>query len=81
MKKIILSIALIFTLSVAASAQKDGFFGWNDLDDSNERYHGADFELSLPSSHGMDTDNDAPLGGGLLILAALGGSYLLIKKK
>lgn len=37
--------------------------------------------LNLPNMHGLDGDQDTPIGSGIAVLAALGGAYLLRKKR
>lgn len=76
MKKILLAIALIFTISVASNAQADGFFKWNGNDE--ETFRGIDEGFMLPQHHGTVNDyNSVPLSGGLLVLTALGAGYAL----
>lgn len=78
MKKIFLAIALTVALGFGASAQRDGFFNdWEDFD--NLRDEGI--MPSLPNGHGLNGDQDAPLGTGLLILTALGAGYAVSKRK
>ena len=83
MKKLITTIifALIFGLNL--SAQSDGFFSYNNID--NNRNGNSDWSIvpSLPSSHGFDFDQSAapaPLGSGLLILGGLSIFYAKRKK-
>lgn len=80
MKKIFLAIALVLTLGFGANAQiglTDAFF--NDWAQSDLM---RDITLiSLPNEHGLDTDVNAPLGSGLVILGALGAAYALRKKE
>ena len=83
MKKLITTIifALIFGLNL--SAQSDGFFSYNNID--NNRNGNSDWSIvpSLPSSHGLDFDQSAapaPLGSGLLILGGLSIFYAKRKK-
>ena len=80
MKKIFLAIALVLTLGFGANAQiglTDAFF--NDWAQSDLT---RDITLiSLPNEHGLDTDVNAPLGSGLVILGALGAAYALRKKE
>ena len=82
MKKILLTIALVMTLSFGAKAQfelTDAFF--NDWAES-DRLAGSGFSFVLPTSHGFGEDTpSAPLGSGLLILTALGAGYTLKKKR
>ena len=42
---------------------------------------GGDGLLSLPGTHGSGQDATAPLGTGIALLAALGGAYLVTKKR
>ena len=82
MKKILFAIAIVMTTVFAADAQ-DSFFKWNDVD--NEVYrdisNGTSNQFVLPVYHGSETDENAPLGTGLLILAALGAGYTVYRKK
>ena len=76
MKKIILAIALF--AAVSANAQSDGFFTYNNVEEqrSNESWG------SMPAmiGHGLDGDQSAPLGSGLLLLAGMGLAYGFRKK-
>lgn len=78
MKKTILATALVMTMSLAASAQSDGFFSKYD--------NGGNREISDPSKALVmpgtplgsdDNSNASPLGSGLLVLTALGAVYAL----
>lgn len=81
MKKILFTIALIFTISFGANAQKDGFFRWNG-NDEDDIYRNIDNGFVLPSTHGTVNDyNSVPLSGGLLVLTALGAGYALKRTK
>ena len=75
MKKIILAIAL-FT-AVSASAQSDGFFVYNNVEQNRTEGWGT-----MPSmiGHGSTEDQSAPLGSGLLLLAGMGLAYGIRKK-
>ena len=86
MKKILLVFVIIITRGFIASAQSDGFLrGGSDGYDGGSRGISNTTPLLPSASYGVgETDNDqpaAPLGSGLLILCALGGAYLLRKKK
>ena len=69
------------TMAFSVNAQSDGFFNWNDADDETFRYNENGIIFNLPASHGVDYDSNAPLGSGLLILAALSVGYATKKKK
>ena len=76
MKKIILAIALF--AAVSANAQSDGFFTYNNVEEqrTNESWG------SMPAmiGHGLEGDQSAPLGSGLLLLAVMGLAYGFRKK-
>jgi len=85
MKKILFAVAIVLTMSFGANAQyfdggNDGFFNnWKDVGNGLDRDNG--FGLPLPGDHGSTNDEPVPLGSGLLVLTALGGAYLLRKRK
>ena len=81
MKKIFITIAILMTMAFSANAQSDAFFNWNDADNETYRYNDNGVTFNLPASHGVDYDSNAPLGSGLLILAALSVGYATKKKK
>ena len=83
MKKTILTIAIVLGIALGASAQNRGLF-----DRGPER--GYEYEaydrtggsaLMLPQYHGMDTDSEAPLSGGALLLIGFGAAYALKRRK
>lgn len=80
MKKILLALAIVMTMGYCANAQggMDGFFN-----SYNEDYRAAGDQFDAMNNtmpgHGQTTD--APLGGGLLILTALGVGYAASRKR
>ena len=82
MKNILLAIAFVFVMAFGASAQggrTDGFFGYSD--NSNDRTS-AYQDIDFPINHFSGKDQEgAPLGSGLLILAALGAGYAVARKR
>ena len=74
MKKVVLTIAIVLGLGMASFAQ-NGLFGKGGDEDMKE--------ITLPSlpNHGVSTNQDAPLGGGALLLLGLGAAYALKKSK
>jgi len=84
MKKILLATALVMTMGFAASAQySDSYFkNWdNGINDRTGTISGV-----LPANPGggigdYTTDQPAPVGGGLLILTALGAGYAMARKR
>ena len=86
MKKSILILAIILGITFGASAQNRGLFDRGpqrdtyDSYDSYENRNGA-FGFNLPSSHGQDNDEPAPLGSGALLLIGFGAAYAGLKRK
>ena len=83
MKKILLAIALVITMSFGAKAQffglSDGFF--NDWG-ASDAIRTTGFLPLLPTVHGeLDDQSAAPLGSGLFILSALGAGYTFARRK
>ena len=78
MKKLLFTIALLITLSVATNAQKDGFFSWNGNDEDDIYRDVTTSGLVLPSTHGTGVDyNSTPIGSGIAILTLLGAGYAI----
>ena len=79
MKKILLVLAIVFTMCFGVKAQhgnSDAFFNNREIDNRTGEENAF---MGLPSDHGLTGDAPAPLGSGLLILSALGGGYLVGK--
>ena len=77
MKKIIATLSIVFAVTFAAEAQV--FIIDEDID--NPRVETEEFDINNPGFHGSGSDWYLPLGDGALLLAALGGAYLLNKKR
>ena len=79
MKKVVLTIAIVFAFGIGAKAQiglTDAFF--NDWQTSNS------IELimpGLPGGHGIDDDISLPLGSGVFILGALSAGYATLRRR
>ena len=91
MKKLTITIVLILGLTMTTFAD-GGLFkrGYNAQNGSSGyNYFGAKAEgdnagspaMPLLPQHGEDTNQPAPLGSGIVLLAALGGAYLVGKKR
>ena len=83
MKKLALIAAIILGLSMTTFADPNGgglfkrgaepeYFGNRD---------GEEPDMPMLPTHGMEDNQGAPLGTGIAVLAALGGAYLVAKKR
>ena len=88
MKKQLLTIAIILGLGMTAFADPNGgglLKRGSVIDD--EEFYGAGYYREngmLPPglpNHNLDQNQDAPLGSGIVLLTALGGAYLVAKKR
>ena len=81
MKSIGKRIAVLLTLSVMTlgSLQAQVFIMDEDVG-GNIRVGGSEFSVPVPYQ-GTDLDEYLPLGNGVWLLIALGGAYLLRKRK
>ncbi len=77
MKKKILAIAMFVALGLSASAQSDGFFTSNYSEFREDNPMG---DMPAMIGHGLDADQKAPVGNGLLILGGLALAYGMRKK-
>ena len=82
MKKLLFTIVLLITLSVATNAQNDGFFKWNGNDEDDIYRDVTTSGLVLPSTHGTGVDyNSTPIGSGIAILTLLGAGYAIKRRR
>ena len=93
MKKLIITIAIVLGMGLTTFAQDEAFGGGGlfqrgAIDDNGLGftgfYLGFDLENALMPglpTHGQAGNQNAPLGTGIAILAALGGAYLVAKKR
>ncbi len=83
MKKLILTISIIFTLNLCANAQCDGFFGgWSDGYSDRSSGGISNPGIATPKTLIGSTENaDAPLGSGLIVLSVLGVCYSIVKNR
>ena len=92
LKTYVAAMAMLF-MPFAISAQTDGFFG-SDNGGGNRGVPPKDYPVNSGDSGeplldfdspvgggGVAPQNEGPIGSGLLIMAAAGAGYLLIKKK
>lgn len=79
MKRKILILILGLMMAVSAKAQ---IFLEEDAN-SNRSTYGSSEDIGVMPSHGVEFDqtNYVPLGSGVILLTALGGTYLLKKER
>ena len=84
MKKLALTIAIVLGLGLTTFADPNGGGLFKRGADINDEYSemgmNRDLTPMLPS-HGETGNQDAPIGTGIAVLAALGGAYLVAKKR
>lgn len=88
MKKLILTAMITLTLGLCANAEPfegGGLFERGMV--SDEMYYGSGYRsyddplMPVLPPHGESTNQDAPLGSGILLLAGLGAAYALRKRQ
>lgn len=84
MKKLALTIAIVLGLGMGAFAQ-GGLFQYGEVSEDDHFSVGVrngEFGLlNLPGQHGLDLDENAPLGSGIALLLGFGAAYALKKRK
>ena len=82
MKKLALTIAIVLGLGLTtfADPNQGGLFKRGDVPGEYELRDGEDPLMPKLPNHG-ETDNQGPIGTGIAVLAALGGAYLVAKKR
>ena len=80
MKKTLITVSIVLGMALSGMAQQHGggLFQRGEMDGSN----GNAISPMLPTEHGLSGDQGAtPLGGGVLVLSALGAAYLASRKR
>lgn len=80
MKKLKYILLIVVTILFVACPAKAQVFIMDDEFEGTMRQNTEDFGLIVPIE-GLDSDQYLPLEDGLLVLAALGGAYLMGKRK
>ncbi|MBQ6084628.1 MAG: hypothetical protein IJK92_09820 [Bacteroidales bacterium] len=85
MRKTLLTLVIVMTFSLCASAQSDGFFK-NYRNDGYSDRGGVTSDPLMPNLPGgsvgeYTSDQGAPLGSGLLVLTALGAGYAVARRR
>ena len=82
MKKTIITLTILFGMSMGLSAQ-GGLFGKGETSGSFRDEGSSLIGREGPGfpGHGGDGDSPAPLGSGIAVLVGLGAAYALTKKR
>ena len=88
MKKLLMATAIVLGLSMTTFAQSSMFHRENSGNNGNAIYQERSFFTkeggeATPSNpgHGQGTNQNAPLGSGIVMLTALGAAYAVAKKR
>jgi len=91
MKKLTITIVLILGLTMTTFADgglfkrgynaENGASGYNYFGAKTEDDNSGSPAMPLLPQHGQETNQSAPVGSGIALLAALGGAYLVGKKR
>ena len=82
MKKLIITTAIILGLGLTTFANPGGLFqrGTTDEEYTGSSYFRDGGSPMLPN-HGLNENQNAPLGTGIAVLTTLGAAYLVGKKR
>ena len=86
MKKLALTIAIVFGISLFTYAQTEkagGLFQYGEVSEDNTSWSKGGSEPLLPAlpGHNLFENGNAPLGSGALLLIGFGAAYALKKRK
>ena len=92
MKKLALTIVIVLGLGISAFADgglfqrgynaKNGFSGYNYFGVTDIEGEEDDLFVSpLMPIHGLEEDQNAPVGSGIVVLMGLGAAYMVAKKR
>lgn len=81
LKKNILIFVVLFSMMMPTVANAQLYLALEDEELNSEREGTTAWFLGGDPYQGGDLDQFTPLGDGLLLLACLGGAYLLTKRK
>ena len=90
MKKLALTIAIVLGLSMTTFADgglfhrgdnaTNGATGYNYFGTNDMSNRGSELTPMLPA-HGLETNQNAPVGSGIVVLMGLGAAYLVGKRR
>ena len=95
MKKLTLTLAIVLGLAMTSFAQDFTFFGGEMYQEKGGLFNRGDdlFEYDeellregydgpmIGFNHGLEDDQNGPLGSGIAMLLGMGGAYLVAKKR
>ncbi len=83
MKKLALTIAIVLGLGLTtfADPNQGGLFKRGGIPGEYELRDGEDPLMPTLPNHGETENQNGPIGTGIAVLAALGGAYLVAKKR
>ena len=91
MKKLALTLVIVIGLGLSAFAEgglfqrgynaKNGFSGYTYFGATDMGEERETFTSPLMPIHGLETDQDAPVGSGIVALLGLGAAYMVAKKR
>ena len=91
MKKLTLTIAIVLGLGMSAFAggslfqrnynAENGKSGYVYFNENYRLFYEDDGPTPLMPNHGLDENQDAPLGSGIVMLMGLGAAYMVAKKR
>ena len=94
MKKLTMTLAIVLGLAMTSFAQDFTFFGGemyqekgglfnrgDDLFEYDELREGEYDGPMIGFNHGLEDDQNGPLGSGIAMLLGMGGAYLVAKKR
>ena len=83
MKKIakIVLIAIVLTIGTITAGNAQVFIMENEVNQREDSEEVLGWPVNPQNGNGSSVDDYVPLGGGILWLAALGGAYLVNKRK
>lgn len=81
MKKVILTLAILLSLSLTSFADGGGLFQRGNDNEESTGMMNRDTKFPGLPGHGESTDQPAPLGSGALLLIGFGAAYALKKRQ
>ena len=83
MKKLALTVAIVLGLSMTTFADGGGLFQRGSEQSNSSIYGNREGGVMAPAlpNHGLEENQNAPLGTGIAVLTAFGAAYLIGKRR